>query len=33
MDGAHEKACDILEKILKDVLCVKTDGRIILNAF
>lgn len=33
MDGACGKACDILEKILKENLCVKTDGRIILKAF
>jgi hypothetical protein len=33
MDGARGKACNILEKILKEILRVKTVGRIILKAF
>jgi len=33
MDGECRKACDILEKFLKENLCVKTDGKTILKAF
>jgi hypothetical protein len=33
MEGACGIDGDILEKILKENLCAKTDGRIILKAF
>lgn len=32
VDGTRGNVCDILEKILKESLCLNTDGRKILNS-